>query len=192
MHLIQTKKFKTNTVALKFARPLDRDNITERALLPFVLQKGTKQYPSEKALRLRLDELYGAKFSINSGKKGENHVITFVLDFANEKFIPNANQLIKECLQFLYEVAANPKVEQNEFDSKIVAKEKETLTNKIKSIVDEKMQFANMRLIDEMCQDEKYSVHAHGYLDDMDQINASTLYKTYQQMINEDALDVFL
>ncbi|MFD2638333.1 EF-P 5-aminopentanol modification-associated protein YfmF [Piscibacillus salipiscarius] len=191
LHLIQTKKFKTNTVALKFARPLDRDNITERALLPFVLQKGTKQYPSEKALRLRLDELYGAKFSINSGKKGENHVITFVLDFANEKFIPNANQLIKECLQFLYEVAANPKVEQNEFDSKIVAKEKETLTNKIKSIVDEKMQFANMRLIDEMCQDEKYSVHAHGYLDDMDQINASTLYKTYQQMINEDALDVF-
>lgn len=191
LHLIQTKKFKTNTIALKFARPLDRNTITERALLPFVLQKGTKLYPSEKALRLRLDELYGAKFSINSGKKGENHVITFVLDVPNEKFIPDANELVKECLEFLYEVAANPKVENNEFDSKIVTKEKETLTNKIKSIVDEKMQYANMRLIDEMCEGEKYSVHAHGYLEDMDQITPSSLYKTYEQVIKEDALDVF-
>ncbi|SEP59215.1 EF-P 5-aminopentanol modification-associated protein YfmF [Piscibacillus halophilus] len=191
LHLIQTKKFKTNTVALKFARPLERENITERALLPFVLQKGTKLYPTEKELRLKLDELYGAKFSINSGKKGENHVITFVLDFANDKFIPDTNQLVRDCLQFLYEVAANPKAENGSFDEAIVNKEKETLTNKIKSIVDEKMQYANMRLIDEMCEGEKYSIHSHGYLDDMDQIDAQSIYKTYQQMIHEDALDVF-
>ncbi|RPF55932.1 EF-P 5-aminopentanol modification-associated protein YfmF [Aquisalibacillus elongatus] len=191
LHLIQTKKFKTNTVALKFARPLERDHITKRALLPFVLQKGTNEYPSEKELRLKLDELYGAKFSINSGKKGENHVITFVLDFANEKFIPEASQLVHDCLSFLYEVAMNPKSNGQAFDEKIVTKEKETLTNKIKSIVDEKMQYANMRLIDEMCEGEKYSIHAHGYLEDMDDINAENLYGTYQQMVNEDALDIF-
>ncbi|TFB23150.1 insulinase family protein [Filobacillus milosensis] len=191
LHLIETKKFKTNTVALKFARPLERENITSRALLPFVLQKGTHNYPSEKELRLKLDDLYGAKFSINSGKKGENHVITIVLDFPNENFIPDANQLMKQALEFLYEVAVNPKVENNAFDSNIVNKEKETLSNKIKSIVDEKMQFANMRLIDEMCKDEKYSIHAHGYLEDMDQISAETLYKTYKDMIEEDALDIF-
>ncbi|GEL75814.1 EF-P 5-aminopentanol modification-associated protein YfmF [Tenuibacillus multivorans] len=191
LHLIETKKFKTNLVALKFAKPLDRESITKRALLPFVLQKGTKTYPTEKELRLKLDALYGSKFSINSGKKGENHVITFVLDFPNDKFIPNAHNLVKDCLTFLYDVAANPNVENRAFDENVVDKEKETLTNKIKSIVDEKMQYANMRLIDEMCKDEKYSVHAHGYLEDMDQIDAQSLYETYEQMINEDALDIF-
>lgn len=69
IHLIDTKKFKTNTIALKFTRPLKRENITERALLPFVLQKGTEKYPTERALRQQLDELYGAKFSIYGAKK---------------------------------------------------------------------------------------------------------------------------
>lgn len=192
LHLIETKKFKTNTIAIKFSRPLERENITERALLPFVLQKGSKSYPDERQLRLKLDELYGSKFSINSGKKGENHVITFVLDFPNDKFIQGENELVHECLNFLYDIVFNPNITDNQFKKSIVEKEKETLTNKIKAIIDEKMQYANMRLIDEMCKDEKYSIHSHGYLEDMDQINEETLYKTYREMIEDDWMDFYI
>ena len=192
LHLIETKKFKTNTIAIKFSRPLERENITERALLPFVLQKGSKSYPDERQLRLKLDELYGSKFSINSGKKGENHVITFVLDFPNDKFIQGENELVHECLNFLYDIVFNPNITDNQFKKSIVEKEKETLTNKIKAIIDEKMQYANMRLIDEMCKDEKYSIHSHGYLEDMDQINEETLYKTYREMIEDDRMDFYI
>ena len=192
LHLIETKKFKTNTIAIKFSRPLERENITERALLPFVLQKGSKSYPDERQLRLKLDELYGSKFSINSGKKGENHVITFVLDFPNDKFIQGENELVHECLNFLYDIVFNPNITDNQFKKSIVEKEKETLTNKIKAMIDEKMQYANMRLIDEMCKDEKYSIHSHGYLEDMDQINEETLYKTYREMIEDDRMDFYI
>lgn len=192
LHLIETKKFKTNTIAIKFSRPLERENITERALLPFVLQKGSKSYPDERQLRLKLDELYGSKFSINSGKKGENHVITFVLDFPNDKFIQGENELVHECLNFLYDIVFNPNITDNQFKKSIVEKEKETLTNKIKAMIDEKMQYANMRLIDEMCKDEKYSIHSHGYLEDMDQINEETLYKTYREMIEDDWMDFYI
>ena len=192
LHLIETKKFKTNTIAIKFSRPLERENITERALLPFVLQKGSKSYPDERQLRLKLDELYGSKFSINSGKKGENHVITFVLDFPNDKFIQGENELVHECLNFLYDIVFNPNITDNQFKKSIVEKEKETLTNKIKAIIDEKMQYANMRLIDEMCKDEKYSIHSHGYLEDMDQINEETLYKIYREMIEDDRMDFYI
>lgn len=192
LHLIETKKFKTNTIAIKFSRPLERENITERALLPFVLQKGSKSYPDERQLRLKLDELYGSKFSINSGKKGENHVITFVLDFPNDKFIQGENELVHECLNFLYDIVFNPNITDNQFKKSIVEKEKETLTNKIKAMIDEKMQYANMRLIDEMCKDEKYSIHSHGYLEDMDQINEETLYKIYREMIEDDRMDFYI
>lgn len=110
IHLIDTKKFKTNTIALKFTRPLKRENITERALLPFVLQKGTEKYPTERALRQQLDELYGAKFSIYGAKKGENHIVTFVLDIPNEKFIKDEETLTKEGLQFLSDVLTSPRL----------------------------------------------------------------------------------
>ncbi|PKR78682.1 peptidase M16 [Halalkalibacillus sediminis] len=192
LHFLRTKKFKTNTIALKFSSPLDRKTITERALLPFIMQKGTENYPSELELRLKLDEMYGAKFSINSGKKGENHVITVVLDFANDQFIPEEDQLVKKAISFLYEVVANPKINDNSFDPTIVEREKETLKNKIQSIIDEKMQYANMRLIDNMCENEKFGIHSHGYLEDLPNVNGSTLVETYQSMLNNDSLDIFV
>ncbi|WP_411955502.1 EF-P 5-aminopentanol modification-associated protein YfmF [Alkalibacillus sp. S2W] len=192
LHMIPTTKFKTNTIALKFARPIERDTITSRALLPFVLQKGTKNFPSERELRLELDRLYGAKFSINGAKKGENHIITLTLDLPNEKFIDVENDLLKQGVQFLHEVVANPKLIDQAFDPDLVAKEKETLENKINSIVDEKMQYANMRLVDEMCQDESFGIRSHGYIDDLDSIDGTTLYDTYQDMIQHDRLDIYV
>ncbi|NIK10848.1 EF-P 5-aminopentanol modification-associated protein YfmF [Alkalibacillus almallahensis] len=192
LHMIPTTKFKTNTIALKFARPIERDTITSRALLPFVLQKGTKKFPSERELRLELDRLYGAKFSINGAKKGENHIITLTLDLPNEKFIDAENDLLKQGVQFLHEVVANPKLIDQAFDPDLVAKEKETLENKINSIVDEKMQYANMRLVDEMCQDESFGIRSHGYIDDLDSIDGTTLYDTYQDMIQHDRMDIYV
>ncbi|WP_027963247.1 EF-P 5-aminopentanol modification-associated protein YfmF [Halalkalibacillus halophilus] len=192
LHTIETKKFKTATIALKFTRPLAREQVTERALLPFILQKGTEKYPSERELRLQLDELYGAKFTINSTKKGENHIITFLLDIANDKFIKDEDQLMQKGLDFLHEVANNPKLIDGVFDQDIVSKEKETLENKIKSIRDEKMQYANMRLIDEMCKEEPFGIHAHGYLDDLEKVTPKTLFESYQKMLHEDRLDVFV
>ena len=192
LHLIKTGKFKTNTIALKFLSPLERETITERSLLPFVLQKGSKKYSDERELRLKLDDLYGAKFSINSSKKGENHVITFVLDFPNERFLPGENNLVEQCLQFLYDILMNPNVSDRQFNERVVEREKETLENKIKAIIDEKIQYANIRLIDEMCKNEKYSIHSHGYLEDLPNISARSLYDTYERMINEDKLDIYV
>ncbi|GAA0461715.1 EF-P 5-aminopentanol modification-associated protein YfmF [Alkalibacillus silvisoli] len=192
LHVIQSKKFKTNTISLKFARPINREEVTGRALIPFILQKGSAKYPKERDLRLELDELYGAKFSINSAKKGENHIISFTLDLPNEKFIEGESDLFRKGLSFLYEIANNPKLDGNGFDSDIVTKEKETLENKIKSIIDEKMQYANMRLIDEMCADELFGIRSHGYLEDLEKIDAQGLYHTYKKMINEDRLDIYI
>ncbi|WP_188205861.1 EF-P 5-aminopentanol modification-associated protein YfmF [Alkalibacillus aidingensis] len=192
LHLIPTKKFKTNTISLKFSSPIERESVTERALIPFVLQKGSTKYPSERELRLKLDDLYGAKFSINSSKKGENHVITFTLDIPNEKFIQGEDELFQKGIEFLHEVATNPKHDGESFDPEIVNKEKETLENKIKSIIDEKMQYANMRLIDEMCKDEKFGIRSHGYLEDLDSIDPKALYRRYQQMVKQDRLDIYI
>src|SRR5699024_1189413 len=70
VHFVPTKKFKTIQFAVKFKAPLNRDTITERSLLTFILEQGTKEYPSERKLMQYLDELYGAVFSIDGQKKG--------------------------------------------------------------------------------------------------------------------------
>lgn len=87
IHFIPTKKFKTLTFVVKLKAPLKRETITKRALLQNVLREATKNYPSRTELQLKLDELYGAVLFVDGAKRGEEHVISFRLEVANERYL---------------------------------------------------------------------------------------------------------
>jgi len=191
-HMIPTKKFKTVNIVVKCKAPLNRKTITKRALLPYVLQKGTTNYPSEKQLMIKLDELYGAILSVDGVKKGNHHIISFRLEVANETYINNETTVIDEALQLLHDVVFDPYVNENAFPKKIVEREKITLKNKINSIYDDKLAYANMRLVDEMCKDELYRIHSYGYEEDLNDMDESELYMYYKQMLDEDQIDIYI
>src|SRR5699024_1341434 len=96
LHLIPNKKFKTVHFVVKFKAVLSDDNVTERALFPYVLRQGTINHPSEQALQRKLDELYGATLSLDVAKKGTHHIFSVRIAIANEKFIPDESTLIEE------------------------------------------------------------------------------------------------
>src|SRR5699024_6869655 len=103
-HFIPTKKFKTVNMVVKCKAPLKRESITKRALLPYVLEKGTKNYPTEQLLMKQLDRLYGAELSIDGAKKGNYHILTFRLEVANEKFLQHEESMTEKALELLHEV----------------------------------------------------------------------------------------
>ncbi|WP_121639878.1 EF-P 5-aminopentanol modification-associated protein YfmF [Virgibacillus sp. Bac330] len=192
VHYIPNQKYKTLTVVLKLRAPLDRDTITKRALLPYVLKQGTKQYPSKQELQIKLDDLYGASLSIDGAKKGENHIISVRLDIANQKFLAGDSSVFEEGLQLLYDVLFNPNVDDQGFNKSIFTREKETLKQKNLSLKDDKMSYANLRLIDEMCKGEPYAIHVHGYLDDLEKITPVSLFSYYQQVVANDQIDIYV
>ncbi|WP_138414727.1 EF-P 5-aminopentanol modification-associated protein YfmF [Aquibacillus sediminis] len=192
LHVIPSKKYKTINIVAKFKAPLQRETITQRALIPYVLQKGTRKYPSERELRTALDDLYGAVLNINSSKKGDNHIITVRMEVANENYLSSKQPVIAEAFALLNELLFHPKSDNNAFDQKIVGREKQTLKQKMDSIIDDKMSYANMRLIDEMCSDEPYRLHVHGYPEDLDKIDEQNLFTYYQRLLVEDQLDIYV
>ncbi|RKQ37538.1 EF-P 5-aminopentanol modification-associated protein YfmF [Oceanobacillus halophilus] len=192
IHFIQSKKYKTINFIAKLKAPLERETVTKRALLPYVLKQGTKNHPSRKDLQLKLDDLYGAILSIDSGKKGENHILTYRMELANPKFIPEETSIIEEGIDLFGEFLFHPYAINNAFDEKIIDREKDTLKQKINSIKDDKMQYANMRLIDEMCEGEAYALHVHGYEEDFNSITPESLYNYYQTLLNDNQFDLYV
>ncbi|MCD5322750.1 MULTISPECIES: EF-P 5-aminopentanol modification-associated protein YfmF [Pontibacillus] len=192
LHMIPTKKYKTNTIAVKLKAPLNREGITKRALLPYVLQQATSNYPSARAFRTALDSLYGAVLSVDSSKKGEDHVMTFRMEIPNDEMLSADESLLKQGLDLMNEMIFHPKVDGKELDSTIVNREKQTLTQKLKSLKDDKMSYANTRLIDEMCKEEPYRFHVHGYEEDLKDINAENLYAYYKEMLESDDMDIYV
>ncbi|MGP4040238.1 EF-P 5-aminopentanol modification-associated protein YfmF [Gracilibacillus sp. D59] len=191
LHLIHTKKFKTIHLSLKFTSKLTRENITKRALLPYILQQGTENYPTAIQLRQHLDELYGTVLAVDSSKKGENHILTIRLELPNEQYIAGSQDLLDKGISFLREIIYQSKLVEQVFDPKIVAREKETLRSKMEALKEDKMSFANTRMIEEMCQEEAYRLRVHGYEEDLDKITAEDLYTYYQQILSQDHLDIF-
>ncbi|HLQ98683.1 MAG TPA: pitrilysin family protein [Candidatus Dormibacteraeota bacterium] len=192
LHLVPSKKYKTMTFVAKLKAPLERETITKRALLPFILRESTKNYSTRKELQYKLDDLYGASLSLDGSKAGSHHVISARMAVANQKYIQNESSIISETLHLLYEVLFQPKVDGRTFQQATVNREKETLRKQIQSLKDDKTNYAQLRLIDEMCQGEKYQIKSHGYEEDLDDITAENLFETYETFIQKDDLDLYI
>ncbi|MFC4183523.1 EF-P 5-aminopentanol modification-associated protein YfmF [Saccharococcus thermophilus] len=192
VHTIPTKKYKTNTLVWKMKAPLAKETVTLRALLPYVLQSGTTEHPSAKELRTYLDELYGATLNVDLSKKGENHIITIRIDVANEVFLQEKTPLLEKALQLLADIVLRPALENGRFVSEIVDQEKRALKQRIQAVYDDKMRYANLRLIQEMCKEEPYALHINGELEDVDGITAEQLFQYYQKTLSEDEIDLYV
>ncbi|SDC61156.1 Predicted Zn-dependent peptidase [Terribacillus halophilus] len=192
LHIIPTKKYKTISIAVKLQAPLERKTITARALLPYVLQQGTANLPDARALRIKLDDLYGAILSISGTKKGEKHIITLRLDVANENYLSDRAPLFEKAVDLLREILFEPKVEDGAFTQSIVTREMQTLRQKMTALKDDKMSYANMRLIDEMCKGESYSLHVHGYEEDLEAMDGQKLFAYYKQLLKQDKMDIYI
>lgn len=192
LHIVPSKKYKTMTIVAKLRSRLERANITKRALLPYVLRQGSKAYPTRAILQNKLDDLYGASLSLNGGKAGNHHIISVRMEVANQKYIENESSIIKESIELLKEVLFNPLIDEDGFDESIVNREKQTLKQQLIAIKDDKVNYAQLRLIDEMCAGETFQIHSQGYEEDLEDITPTNLYEAYKAFITEDILDLYV
>lgn len=192
LHVVNTSKFKTNTIVWKMKTPLVKEELTKRALLPHVLQSSSSKFSSTALLRSYLDELYGATLFVDLAKKGDYHVMTFSIEIANEKFLSDSSPLLKKGFEFLSEILTKPNAANEAFDPETVEKEKRTLKQRIQSVFDDKMRYSNIRLIEEMCKGEQYALQVNGELEDVDPITPENLFEYYQKAFREDEMDLYV
>ncbi|MGP7817613.1 EF-P 5-aminopentanol modification-associated protein YfmF [Niallia sp. 01092] len=192
LHTVKTEKFKTNSITIKWKSPIRKEDVTKRALLPYVLQNSSSKYNTTTELRSYLEELYGATFFVDLSKKGEYHIISFSLEIANEKFLSDPTPLLKKGIEFLAEIIFHPKATDSAFDSSTVENEKRALKQRIQAVFDDKMRYSNFRLIQEMCKGEAYALGVNGEKEAVDSITPSDLYTYYEKALNEDQIDVYV
>lgn len=192
VHSIQTNRFKTNLISIFITTPLDRKNITENALIPAVLRRGTNNMQSQEEINKKLEEMYGAEFDCGVEKTGDNQVIKFYLESLNDKFLPQSEELLKNSIELLLEIVFNPLIKNNEFDPKYFETEKNNLEQLIQSKIDNKDLYAFERTTEEMYQNKPYSLYKYGYIEDLEKITQISLYNRYKELIKEAKIDIFV
>lgn len=193
VHLIQTQKFKTNLIAVFLTVPINMETVTKNSLLSAVLRRGSKNMPTSTQISQELEEMYGASFDNGIDKTGDNQILKFYIESINDNYLPqNDENMLKTSIDKLLEIVFNPLTENGIFKEEYVNQEKENIKRIIEGKSDNKARYAFDRCIEEMYKDEPYGLYKYGYIEDLDNIDAKTLYEHYEKVKAESKIDIFI
>ena len=192
LHYIETKKFKTNIMAIFVTMPLTREGITKEALIPAVLKRGTKNLKSQEEISINLENMYGANFACGIEKTGDNHILKFYIETIGDEFTPKQENLSKEAINLLLEIVFNPLTENNQFLADYVNTEKNNLKQLIEAKIDNKDKYAFDRCVEEMYKNKIYGLYKFGYVEDLEKIDGKNLYEHYKKLIDTAKIDIFV
>ncbi|MEW6545484.1 MAG: insulinase family protein [Bacillota bacterium] len=189
LHHFPAPKFKDLSLSLGWRVNLEKDTVTSVALVPSVLRRGTRSFPTARDLARRCEELYGCRLSARVYRLGEQQVWWVSLDFPHPRFVGGSGYL-EGVLALLAELLWEPVTEGGVFRSDYVAEEREVLRRALRARFNNKASWANLRCVEEMCAGERYALHPLGREEDLDGIEAAALYNTYRDVLAGGQLDV--
>jgi len=192
LHFINTNKFKTNLFAIFLSVPLEKETVTQNALIPAVLRMGTAKLKSQEAINIELENMYGANLDVGIEKIGDNQILKFYLETLNDNFLPNEEKISQKAIDLLLDIILNPLVEDNKFKKEYISSEKNTLKRIIEGKIDNKDMYAYTRCIEEMYKDQPFGLYKYGDVEDLEKINEENLYETYKKLIDEAKIDIFI
>ena len=187
---LPAQKFKTSLLSAQFVTPLREETASAYALLPSVLRRGTVSCPDMGSLSARLDELYGARIETTVRKKGENQCVGFVASLIDDSFAPGGEKLLEPVAELLGELICDPLTERGRFVPSYFESEKTNLLDAIRSLVNDKRDYADSRLLREMCAGEPYGIPRLGGEAGAESVQPKQLYALYQELISTARLEL--
>jgi len=193
LHHLATDKFKTNLIQIFFMLPLKNEKeAAMNALIPSVLERGSKNYNDNQLIKTELENLYGSNMSFNILKRGENQILRFSLEMVNEKFLTHKSNLTVDAFNLLNDIIFNPLVEAGKFKQRFFEQEKEILKQDILSLINDKYSFAVENCLARMCKNEKYGIYKMGTVPALAEVSNQELFDHYQKIIKEAKRSLFL
>lgn len=183
LRTVQTQKFKTSILGVTFLEPLSEKTAALNALLPWVLQRGTQAHPDMESLSATTDDLYGGTISPVLRKKGEVQCVGFLASFLDDAFVPAGTYILEPAAQLLGEMVLSPAGDGVSFLLDYVSSEQENLIDRIRSQVNDKLQYSLSRLQEQMCQGEAYGLGKMGTEEQAKSITGQRLFARYQELL---------
>ncbi|MHC4605990.1 MAG: EF-P 5-aminopentanol modification-associated protein YfmF [Planctomycetota bacterium] len=192
LFVLPTSKFKTIFVKAYVHRTLAADEATANALLPCVLRRGCRGAPDMRKMVLFLEDLYGASLSADIGKLGERHVMTFSMDFVNDRFAPGRARTLRRGLKFLSDMMLRPVRTKGGLRPDFLEQEKENLRRFIEGRINDRASFAHDRCVEEMCSGEPYGTYEYGSVERIPQVGPRDLRELHDRVMATAPIHLFV
>ncbi|MER1956053.1 MAG: pitrilysin family protein [Solibacillus sp.] len=191
LHIRQTAQFKTVNFSIKWRAPLSEKTASERTVLSNVLQHSNEKFPTSASFRSYLDDLFGTVLYFDTTKRGAEHTLLFNVETVNDQYLSHGN-VLNEVIDVMHEAIFKPNFENGQFKEGIVEREKSMVVQRIESVFDDKSRYAQKRLTEILRPNSPASMSANGTIDDVKAITPASLTKTYEDMLKNDVIDIYV
>lgn len=180
---VSAEGFKTACASVSFVMPLG-EKASLYALVPNVLTRSCKAYPDVTSVEKKLALLYGAEVIVDVGKSGENHILKIEASCIDDRFSIDGESITNECLELLFSMIFEPRLENGVFCSDDVESEKRLLAERLIAENSDKRVYAKNRCNEIMFENELYGIHRYGTVEDIEKITPEALFDAYNEILN--------
>ncbi|MGT2934978.1 EF-P 5-aminopentanol modification-associated protein YfmF [Streptococcus castoreus] len=192
VHLIKTKRFKTNHITFRFSGDLSQKTVAKRALVAQMLATANESYPTAKKFREKLAQLYGASLSTNVSTRGLVHIVDIDITFIQDKYAFQGEKVLDEIIQFLKEILFSPLLSIAQYQPKVFEIEKNNLINYIESDKEDSFYYSTLKAKELFYLNKDLQMSKYGSSELIARETAYTSYQEFHKMLNEDQIDIFV
>ncbi|MGT2667446.1 EF-P 5-aminopentanol modification-associated protein YfmF [Streptococcus rifensis] len=190
LHFIETTKYKTQRVKMRFSGAMDKKTLAGRVISAYILESANKAYPNARLFRQKLASLYGATFDTTISKKGAVHILDIDLSFLAPRYI-GGQDLTREVLSFLRTCLFQPLTKADSFDDKLFLLEQDNLLNYLETEKEDNFYQADRALNTLFYQSEALQLPRQATIDLVKQESPQSTFRAFQKMLLENRIDFF-
>ena len=190
-HFIQSKKFKTNKISIRFTAPLSLDTIAGRMLSASMLETANQKYPKSQDFRRHLASLYGTDVSTNCYRRGQSHIVDLTLNYVRDEFLSRKNVLTLQVLELLKEILFSPLLLDDGFDPVLFEIEKKQLLATLAADMDDSFYFSHKELDRLFFSDERLQLKYEDLRTRILEETPQSSYTCFQNFLANDRIDFF-
>ena len=188
-------RFKTARLSLYTVMPAHAERSPLTTLLFGILRRGSEQYPRLALLNRRLDELYGTTLTIRNYLHGDNHVVCYTAEMAEQSFLPPTDDhtdILGGVMELLADVILRPLTDENStLRTAAVEAEKVSLCDSLRSLRNDTRVYAGNRLREIMCEGEPYGLSIGGTVEQVMAITPEEVTNHHRALLKTTRMEVF-
>ena len=190
-HFVQSKKFKTNKITIRFTAPLSLETVAGRMLSASMLETANKAYPTSQVFRRYLASLYGTDISTSAYRRGQAHVLDLTFTYVRDEFLSKKNFLTSQILELVKQTLFAPLVQDDAFESALFEIEKKQLLASLATDMDDSFYFAHKELDSLFFHDERLQLRYSDLRNSISNESPESSYTCFQNALKNDRIDFF-
>ena len=190
-HFVQSKKFKTNKITVRFTTPLSLETVTGRMLSASMLETANKAYPTSQAFRRYLASLYGADISTSAYRRGQAHILDLTFTYVRDEFLSKKNVLTSRIMELVEQTLFAPLVLDGAFEPTLFEIEKKQLLASLATDMDDSFYFAHKELDSLFFHDERLQLRYSDLRNSISNESPESSYTCFQNALKNDRIDFF-